>query len=145
MGSSNLLSGGRRPAAVAGLAAALLGCGALPAVAADIPPAFHGTWVRGDAACGAPLALLIAAKRVTFRNGGQARSFDRLEVCTNCGDPGDDSGTIQVLADAPDGSPFLLFLTPGAKPLVTMNWNPLEEQLVRTYPLAPEPLKRCGG
>jgi hypothetical protein len=127
------------------LAAALLATMPALAAATDIPAAFHGAWVRGNADCGAPLALVIEAKRVTFRNGGQVRSFDRLEVCTNCGDPADDSGTIQVLADAPDGSPFLLFLTPGTKPFVTMNWNPLEEQLAKTYPLAPEPLKRCAG
>jgi hypothetical protein len=127
------------------LAAALLATMPALAAAADIPAAFHGAWVRGDAACGAPLALVIEAKRVTFRNGGQTRSFDRLEVCTTCNDPSDDSGTIQVLADAPDGSPFLLYLTPGAKPFVTMNWNPLEDRLAKTYPLAPEPLKRCAG
>jgi hypothetical protein len=109
----------------------------------DIPAAFHGTWVRGDAACGAALSLTIEAKRVSFRNGRQAQRFDRLSVCKNCSDPSDKSGTVWVRADAADGSPFLLYLTPGAKPFVTMNWRPLEDVLPKRYPLAPEPLKKC--
>jgi hypothetical protein len=62
----------------------------------DIPAAFHGTWVRGDAACGAALSLTIEAKRVSFRNGRQAQRFDRLSVCKNCSDPSDKSGTVWV-------------------------------------------------
>jgi hypothetical protein len=111
----------------------------------DIPAAFHGTWVRGDAACGAPLSLAIEARRVSFRNGRQVQRFDRLSVCGNCNDPSDQSGTVWVRAEAADGSPFLLYLTPNAKPFVTMNWRPLEDVLPKRYPLAPEPLKRCPG
>jgi hypothetical protein len=112
-------------------------------VRSDIPAMFHGTWVRGDAACGAPLALTIEAKRVSFRNGAQTQRFDRLSVCRTCNDPSDKSGTLWVRADAADGSPFLLYLTPGAKPFVTMNWRPLEDVLPKRYPLAPEPLQKC--
>lgn len=109
----------------------------------DIPVAFHGIWIRGDAACGDALSLTIEPRRVSFRNGRQVQRFNRLSVCKNCNDPSDESGSLWVRAEATDGSPFLLYLTPGAKPFVTMNWRPLEDVLPRRYPLAPEPLKKC--
>jgi hypothetical protein len=112
-------------------------------VRGDIPTAFHGTWVRGDAACGAPLSLTIEARRVSFRHGAQQQRFDRLSICKTCNDRSDDSGTVWVRSEAADGSPFLLYMTPGAKPFVTMNWRPLEDVLPKRYPLAPEPLKKC--
>jgi hypothetical protein len=114
-------------------------------VRSDIPAAFHGIWVRGDAACGAPLSLTIEAKRVSVRNGRQAQRFDSLSICKTCNDPTDKSGTVWIRSESGDGSPFLLYLTPGAKPFVTMNWRPLEDVLPRRYPLAPEPLKKCPG
>lgn len=115
------------------------------ATAADIPATFHGRWVRADAGCDAPLALTLEARRLAFQNGRDAQAFTRLALCSTCNDPSDDSGTLQVLADAPDGSPFLVYLMPGTPPTVTMNWNPSEPALARRYPLAPEPLKRCEG
>jgi hypothetical protein len=124
-------------------ATVMLAAASMAATAAGIPAAFHGTWVRGDADCRAALSLTIEARRVSFRNAKQQQRYDRLEVCTTCNAPSDRSGTVQVLADAPDGSPFLLFLTPGPSPVVTLNWRPTERALPKRYPLAPAALKRC--
>lgn len=119
---------------------------AMPALAGatSIPAAFHGTWVRGDAACDAALSLKIEAARVTFRNGAQSQSFSKLAVESSTKKRPANGGTIQVLADAPDGSPFLLYLTPGRPPFVNMNWRPLDESVSKRFrALAPEKLKLC--
>jgi hypothetical protein len=127
----------------AALAWALLAVPAL-AGAASIPASFHGTWVRGDGACGAGASLTVEADRVTFTHGGQTQRYPKLVVePTRAGSA--KKGTLQVLADLPDGSPFLVFLTPGSPPLVNITWRPLEDQLAKRYPLAPSALKRCPG
>jgi hypothetical protein len=128
------------------LAAAAFVLLAAPALAgaATIPASFHGTWVRGDGTCGAGASLTIAADRVSFANGGQTRRYAKLVVEPSRAGRAK-RGTLEVLADLPDGSPFLLFLTPGTPPLVNLNWRPLEDQLARLYPLAPSALKRCPG
>jgi hypothetical protein len=128
------------------LAAAAIVLLAVPALAgaATIPASFHGTWVRGDGACGAGAALTIEADRVSFANGAHTQRFAKLSVEPSR--PGRaEPGTLEVLADLPDGSPFLLFLTPGSPPLVNLNWRPLEDRLAGRYPLAPSALKRCPG
>lgn len=128
------------------LAAAAFVLLAAPALAgaAPIPAAFHGTWVRGDGKCGAGASLLIEANRVSFSNGANKQNYTKLEVAPSRGGRAA-PGTLEVLADLPDGSPFLLFLTPGSPPMVNLNWRPLEDQLAKRYPLAPSALKRCPG
>lgn len=127
------------------LAAACAATAAPAAAAADIPAPFHGHWVRSDATCGTAPRLSIEARRIGFHHGPQRQSFAKLDVCRTCNPPGDDSGTVQVLADTAGGSPFLLFLTPGTPPVVTLQWRPLEDQLPRRYPLHQGVLKRCPG
>jgi hypothetical protein len=123
------------------VALALLAAPAL-ADAANIPVGFHGTWVRTDTACGSGASLTIEANRVTFRNGKHTQSYTKLEIVRS-GKAA--RGALEVLADLPDGSPFLLFLTPGSPPAVNLNWRPLDEPYAKRYPLAPEALKRCRG
>lgn len=134
----------RRSAALAGLALAT-GLAAGSAVAAKtIPAAFQGTWVKTASACASGPALTIEATRVSFMNGAQSQRFTRFEVVSSGGGRAA-PGALEVLADGPDGSPFLIFLTPGKPPKVNLNWRPMEDQLARRYPLAPQALTRCSG
>lgn len=123
---------------------ALLAVPALAGAAAAIPASFHGTWVRDEGACSAGPMLTIEAERVRFANGGHSQRYTKLVVEPSPGGRAK-PGTLEVLADLPDGSPFLLFLTPGSPPLVNLNWRPLEDQLAKRFPLAPSALKRCPG
>lgn len=131
----------RAAAAFALLAGPALAGPAL-AGAAAIPTSFHGTWVRDERACSTGPRLTIEAERVRFANGGHIQRYTKLVVEPSPGGRAK-PGTLEVLADLPDGSPFLLFLTPGSPPLVNLNWRPLEDQLPKRYPLAPSALKRC--
>lgn len=128
------------------LAAAAFSLLAMPALAgaASIPTSFHGTWVRDEGACKTGPLLTIEAERLRFVNGGHSQRYTKLLVEPSPGGRAK-PGTLEVLADLPDGSPFLLFLTPGSPPLVNLNWRPLEDQLARRFPLAPSALKRCPG
>jgi len=127
-------------------AAAAFAVLAVPALAGAvaIPTPFHGTWVRDEGTCGIGPSLTIEAERVRFANGGHSQRYTKLVVEPTRGGRAK-PGTFEVLADLPDGSPFLLFLTPGSPPLVNMNWRPLEDQLAKRFPLAPSALKRCPG
>jgi hypothetical protein len=127
----------------AAAALALLAVSAL-AGAATIPKPFHGTWVRDEGACSAGPLLTIEAERVRFANGAHNQRYTKLVVEPSPGGRAK-PGTLEVLADLPDGSPFLLFLTPGSPPLVNLSWRPLEDQLAKRFPLAPSALKRCPG
>lgn len=122
---------------------ALLAGPALAGVAA-IPTSFHGTWVRDERACSTGPLLTIEAERVRFANGGHIQRYTKLLVEPSPGGRAK-PGTLEVLADLPDGSPFLMFLTPGSPPLVNLNWRPLDDQLAKRFPLAPSALKRCPG
>jgi hypothetical protein len=104
----------------------------------------HGTWVRDEGACSTGPLLTIEAERLRFANGGHSQRYTKLVVEPSPGGRAK-RGTFEVLADLPDGSPFLLFLTPGSPPLVNLNWRALEDQLARRFPLAPSALKRCPG
>ncbi len=118
---------------------------AIPALAgATIPTPFHGTWVRDEGACRSGPSLTIEAERVRFANGTHIQRYTKLLVEPSRGGRAK-PGTVEVLADLPDGSPFLLFLTPGSPPLVNLNWRPLEDTLAKRFPLAPSALKRCPG
>jgi hypothetical protein len=127
-------------------AAAAFALLAVPALAgaAVIPTSFHGTWVRDEGACSTGPLLTIEAERVRFANGRHSQRYTKLVVEPSRGGRAK-PGTLQVLADLPDGSPFLLFLTPGSPLLVNLNWRPLEDSLAERFPLAPSALKRCPG
>jgi hypothetical protein len=134
----------RSPRARRACLALLLAAAPALAAATAIPSAFHGTWVRSDAACDAALSLKIEAARLTFRNGAQSQTFGQLAVETPTKKRPTKGGTTQVLAEAPDGSPFLLFLSPGPPPFVNLNWRPLDESISKRFrALAPEKLKHC--
>ncbi|MGQ3054584.1 MAG: hypothetical protein ACT6S0_22600 [Roseateles sp.] len=133
----------RAPSKRSVAALALLAVPAL-AAAAGIPASFHGTWVRDEKACSSGPLLMIHAERLRFVNDGHSQRYTKLLVEPSSGGRAA-PGTLEVLADLPDGSPFLLFLTPGSPPLVNLNWRPLEDQLAKRFPLAPSALKRCPG
>ena len=117
----------------------------MPALAgaAEIPTPFHGTWVRDERACSTGPLLAIEAARLRFVNGAHSQSYTKLVVEQSPGSRAK-PGTLEVLADLPDGSPFLLFLTPGSPPLVNLTWRPLEDSLANRFPVAPSALKRCS-
>lgn len=129
-----------RPARHAALVLMLLGAPLL-AAATGIPAAFHGSWVKADTSCGSAATLRIEAQALVFSHGKHSQRFAKLDLVPSRTAP----GALDVLADLPDGSPFLLHLTPGAAPQVNLSWRPLEDQLPKRYPLHPSGLRRCPG
>jgi hypothetical protein len=127
-----------------------------------VPVEYQGRWVSGKAMCDSPVAMLVAADRVTFINGKDAQALSDVEMAGPGFFPPDYRGIMAVLITEFSGQQpasvtfnygekkgvgFAEFapVMPGARNAASSAYNAHIQKLnlAKRFPLDKMPLKKC--
>ena len=125
-----------------------------------VPTEYQGRWVPSKAMCDSPLAILVAADRLTFVNGKDTEALGGIEMAGPGYFPPDYRGIMAVLITEFDGQqPAMVTFNLGEKkgvglaefapvlpnaPLTPYNARITKLSLAKRFALDKVPLKKCA-